>query len=73
MDKKAIFEWSATAVLIIAVSLTSFNIYPLNIFISILSNIMWAVLAIWWRKISLLSIQIFLTIIYLAGLYKYYT
>ena len=63
-----VWEWAATAVLIVGVALTAWNIYPLNIWFSLLGNAMWAVLGIMWRKWSLITIQVVVTVIYIAGL-----
>ena len=66
------YEWASTGVLILGVILTSFNFYPENIFISMLGNFMWVALGIAWKKWSLITIQIVVTIIYFFGLYKYF-
>ena len=63
-----IFEWAATLVLIVGVALTSYNIYPENVVISLIGNAMWIVLAIWWKKWSLIVIEVIITSIYIAGL-----
>jgi hypothetical protein len=64
------FEWSITVVLIIGAVLTSFNIYPLNIWFLFLSNLGWAIQAILWKKYSLLTVQSVITIIYFPPLIK---
>ena len=64
------FEWLCTAVLIIGVALTSYNVYPLNIWISCLGNLGWFALGILWRKWSLIIVQLIVTIIYVAGIYN---
>jgi hypothetical protein len=64
-------EWSATAVLIASVALTSFNIYPLNVFVGLLGNLGWLAVALVWRKWSLLVVQVVITILYLSGAVKY--
>jgi hypothetical protein len=63
-----IFEWLSTGILIIGVALTAYNIYPLNVWISLLGNFGWLIVAILWRKWSLGIVQIILTAIYIAGL-----
>lgn len=70
MKYEKVYEWSATAVLIIGVVLTSWNIYPLNIYFSLLGNVMWLVLGVMWKKMSLLAVQILITVIYIAGIIK---
>ena len=64
-------EWTATIVLIIGVALTSWNIYPANIFVSFAGNTLWFFLALHWKKWSLITIQIVVSIIYIFGIGKY--
>ena len=62
------FEWGITALLIVGVILTSFNIYPLNIYILLVSNFGWVIQAVLWRKTSLFIVQLVVTIIYVVGI-----
>lgn len=64
------FEWLCTAVLLIGVVLTSFNIYPMNIWFLLVGNLGWIGLGWMWRKWSLIILQSIITIIYIAGLIK---
>lgn len=61
-------EWLSTGILIVGVALTAWNIYPLNIYFSLLGNFGWFIVGWMWRKWSLLTIQLVVTIIYVAGL-----
>jgi hypothetical protein len=61
-------EWVSTFILIVGVILTSWNIYPLNIYLSLVGNLGWFIVGIAWRKLSLIIIQIVLTLIYIAGI-----
>jgi hypothetical protein len=61
-------EWVSTAILIIGVALTAWNIYPLNVYFSLAGNLGWAIIGVMWRKWSLITIQIVVTAIYIAGL-----
>ena len=63
-------EWSATVTLIIAVALTSWNIYPANIYMSVLGNFLWLLMALYWKKWSLITIQVFILVLYLSGVVK---
>jgi hypothetical protein len=63
-----LFEWSATFVLMIGVALTAWNIYPANIYFSLLGNAMWMVLGFMWKKWSLITIQALITVIYILGI-----
>ena len=64
------FEWLCTLVLIIGVALTSYNVYPLNIWLSFLGNLGWMILGYIWRKWSLFVVELIITIIYIAGIYN---
>jgi hypothetical protein len=64
------FEWLCTIILIVGVALTSYNVYPLNIWLSFLGNLGWMVLGYIWRKWSLFVVELIITIIYIAGIYN---
>lgn len=66
------FEWSITALLILGVVLTSLNIFPLNLYVLLVSNIGWVVQAVLWKKTSLFIVQLVITIIYVFGIIKVY-
>ena len=63
-------EWAATITLIVAVGLTSWNVYPANIYMSALGNFLWLLMALHWKKWSLITIQVFILLIYAAGVVK---
>ena len=64
------FEWGITALLIVGVILTSFNIYPVNLYVLLISNLGWVIQAVLWKKTSLFIVQLVITIIYIAGIAK---
>ena len=72
MSKQSEFvlEVLATVVLIIGVALTSFNIYPINVYISLAGNLLWLGMGIVWGKWSLIIIEIIISIIYVIGIAK---
>lgn len=63
-------EWSATITLMLGVALTSFNVYPANIYMSILGNFLWFLMALHWKKLSLTIIQSVILLIYVGGVIK---
>jgi len=65
-------EWASTVILIIGVALSAYNIYPLNIWFSFLGNIGWFIVGLMWKKYSLLTIQVVISIIYILGLMNHY-
>lgn len=68
LNRDFILEWAITIILIIGVALTSFNIFPLNLWISLIGNIGWLYLGYIWKKWSLLVVQLVITAIYIVGL-----
>lgn len=72
LDRDFILEWGITITLIIGVALTSFNIFPLNLWISMVGNIGWLYLGYVWRKWSLFVVQLVITAIYCIGLVNLY-
>lgn len=68
-----ILEWASTGILIIGILLTAINIYPLNVYIQLIGNAGWALVAYIWRSWSLLVIQFVACLIYIFGLVYHYT
>lgn len=68
INRDFVLEWAITVILIVGVALTSFNIFPLNLWISLVGNIGWLYLGWVWRKWSLLVVQLVITAIYIIGL-----
>jgi hypothetical protein len=73
-DKDATFylEWTSTAVLIAGVMLTSFNVFPLNLWINLLANVLWLITAALWRKWSLVVVSTILVAILAVGVVNTY-
>ena len=63
-----IFEWGSTVILLVGAAFTSLNIYPMNVFLSMAGNLGWLVVALMWRRPSLIVIQLVISFIYVAGL-----
>jgi len=61
-------EWIGTLVVLIGVAMTSFNIYPANLYVGLLGTLMWTVVGWKWRKWSLLVIEAAIAILYIAGI-----
>jgi hypothetical protein len=68
MQADKILEWLSTVVLLIGVYLTAVNIYPMNVYISLVGNFGWLVVAVIWRKWSLLTVQLVIVAIYMYGM-----
>jgi len=61
-------EWIATAILMVGVALTAWNIYPLNIYFSLIGNFAWLIVGYMWKKWSLIIIQFVVSALYVAGI-----
>ena len=70
--KDFIIEWASTIILIAGVALTSFNIYPVNLWVSFVGNAGWLLLGWMWKKWSLFIVEAVITAIYIIGLYSLY-
>ena len=70
MNRKLDFylEWLATAVCIVGALFTSLNYYPLGPILLNVGTLIWLVVAIMWRKPSLIVINATILIIYTVGL-----
>lgn len=70
LDFLFILEWVSTGILLVGVTLTSFNIYPANVYLSLLGNFGWLFVACAWRKWSIITVQAVITIIYIVGIIR---
>jgi hypothetical protein len=61
-------EWTSTTVLIVGVALTAWNVHPLNVYVSIIGNLGWLIVALMWRKWSIITVQVVVVMIYLVGM-----
>jgi len=68
LNKDFTLEWGITATLIVGVALTSFNIHPFNLWISLVGNLGWLYLGWIWKKWSLFFVQGVITLIYAVGI-----
>lgn len=68
-----VFKWLATALLIVSAVLTSGNwLYPINVILCLLGNLLWAVVGWMWKEFSLVVLSVILTVIYLGGMIIHY-
>lgn len=67
MNKKAIIEWSATAVTILGALATALGYDPLNIYLLNLGSVLWLIWAVSVRKLSLIIVNAGLLTVYVYG------
>jgi len=63
-------EWGSTAILMVGVWLTAINYYPMNIVFSLLGNFGWLMVAVLWRKWSLITVQFVVVSLYIIGYFS---
>lgn len=68
MTKDEILEWTSTGLLILGAILTSINLFPYNVVVSLLGNVGWTIAGFRMKKPSLWSVSIILTSIYFYGI-----
>ena len=61
-------KWLATAVLVAATALTSFNIYPLGPILYLLGGILWLIVSIMWKEPALIVTNLVLASVNALGL-----
>lgn len=64
-------EWIATVFFLASVVLTSLNDYPLYLYVSLLTNVLWLLVGIVWRKWSLIIVEAIVCVTYMIGIIKY--
>lgn len=67
---EVILEWTATAVLLFGVYLTAYNIYPQNVYFSLAGNLLWLIVALHWKKPSIITVQVVVSALYVLGLFQ---
>jgi hypothetical protein len=64
-------KWLGTILCLAGIGLTSFNIYPANVVLSLIGSTLWTVAAIIQRDKPLFLVEAVAVVIYLAGLITY--
>ena len=72
ITRDSIIEWSSTVVLLAGVALTAIYIFPLNIYVNFVGNMLWLATGLLWRKWSLVVVSSIISVMYGAGIVKYW-
>jgi len=67
-----IIEWTATVFFLISVALTSVDIFPINLYVSLVTNLLWLLVGIVWRKWSLITVEAVVCVMYAAGIIRHW-
>lgn len=65
-------EWIATTFFLISVVLTAVNIFPVNLYVSLVTNLLWLWTGLIWRKWSLIIVEAVVCVVYAAGILKHW-
>jgi hypothetical protein len=67
-----IIEWAATVCFIISVALTSVDVFPVNLYVSLVTNLLWLWVGFLWRKWSLITVEAVVCVMYAAGIVRHW-
>jgi len=65
-------KWLGTMLCLVGVSLTSFNIYPANVFLSLIGSSLWAIAGVLQRDAPLFLVEIVAVVLYVAGVVTWF-
>lgn len=60
-------KWLGTILCLIGIGLTSFNIFPLNIFFSLVGSALWTVAGMLQKDMPLFLVELVAVLFYIAG------
>jgi len=63
----ATIKWAGTILCLVGIGLTSYNLYPMNVFLSLVGSALWTIAGIWQRDIPLILVEAVAVILYLSG------
>ena len=69
-NRSKLIGWLANLITIVGVTLTSFDVYPLNIAVLSVACVFWIVTGLLWKKPELWTLNAIILFIYLYGLIK---
>jgi hypothetical protein len=66
-----LFKWIGTILCLIGIALTSVNVYPLNIFLSLIGSAIWTLAGIYQRDMPLILVEAAAVAMYFLGVVLY--
>jgi hypothetical protein len=64
-------RWLGTALCVLGIILTSFNIYPINIIFGLIGSILWATVGLRRNDYALFFVEFAAVVVYIAGVVYY--
>lgn len=65
-------KWAGTILCLVGIGLTSFNVYPLNILLSLAGSALWTLAGFLQRDLPLILVEAVAVVIYVAGTINYW-
>lgn len=66
-------KWSGTILCLIGIGLTSFNVYPMNIFFSLVGSALWTIAGMLQKDMPLFLVELVAVLFYFAGVVSWIT
>lgn len=66
-----LIKWLGTILCLLGIALTSFNIYPANIFFSFIGSALWTLAGFIQRDVPLMLVEFVAVILYMIGIATY--
>lgn len=60
-------KWTGTILCLLGIALTSFNVYPVNIFLSMTGSLLWTIAGYRQNDVPLFIVEFVAVLTYLAG------
>lgn len=69
-ERSKFVSWAANIITVVGVTLTSFDVYPLNIAVLAVACVFWVITGLLWKKPELWTLNALIFVIYLYGLIR---
>lgn len=63
-----LLKWTGTVLCLLGIALTSFNVYPANIFLSFIGSGLWTLAGMIQRDVPLMLVEFVAVVLYLVGI-----
>lgn len=67
-----LLKWAGTVLCLLGIALTSFNVYPANIFLSFIGSGLWTLAGVAQRDVPLLLVEFVAVLLYLVGIITWF-
>lgn len=67
-----VLKWSGTVLCLLGIALTSFNVYPANIFLSFIGSGLWTLAGMMQRDVPLMLVEFVAVLLYAVGIITWF-